>query len=354
MPRYVIHVGPMKTGSTYLQKCLTAAAGELEAQGVCYPLELLDPANQHMHLPVFRAVRRSAQAEMAPVFKRLNSAGHKVIVLSCEHFSKFGRDAFSRLKTMVGVEDIEVIYAVRHWSERIPSMWFQSLFVGHSHSLPEFYVKLLNGMAKNADIDYTIGWRRLSDSFGRQNVSLFPYSAIMDRKEDIFTHFCTDVLKLAHVPTPETFGKKAWASFSLEDSEILRVLNAMYFAAHGKTDATMYWHLNRGRTKIDLTRTREAIRRNLRVMTIDEKARHFDRTFRRMEAYADRVVGGGIVFGRTAADETYAGAEYLLEDGVGAELRAAFAVFNAAAAEAKLEAEIDADEEDEAYEEDNM
>jgi hypothetical protein len=321
----------MKTGSTYLQQCLTGAAPALAAQGVCYPTELLDANNKHMHLPVFSAVRRKTEAELRPIFERLNAAGYNTIVLSCEFMSKFGRDPLTRLRALTGSDDVEVVYAVRRWSDRIPSMWFQSLFAGSGATLPEYYVNLLNIMAKNGDIDYSIAWRKIADIFGRGSLKLFPYSTIMDRGEDIFSRFCTDVLHLTDVPKAEKQGSKIWSSFSLEDTEILRVLNAIYTAEHGKKDARMYWQLKRGRDALDTDAINSSIHAHLAELVLDENARHFDRTFRRMEEFADNLVGDGPIFDRKAVTASYAAPEYLLGAGVARQLHSIYAKFNAAA-----------------------
>jgi hypothetical protein len=332
MPRYVIHVGPMKTGSTYLQKCLTGAAGDLLAQGVCYPTELLALNNKHMHMPVFTAARKRREQDVRPVFERLNAAGYETILLSCEHFIKLTRKQLIWLRDMIGAPDIEIVYACRRWSDRIPSMWFQSLFTGEADTLPEFYVKLLNGQANNADVDYSLKWRMLANIFGREHVSLFPYSTIMDRGEDIFTRFCTDILHLKTVPQPPSFGAKLWASFSTQDTELLRVLNGIYIAAHGARDARMYWQLNRRRGSIEAATITEAMGAHLTTMQLADTATHFDSAFSRMQEFADRVIGGDAVFERKDAQEPYVAPGYLLHKGVTSQLRAIYDKFSAAEA----------------------
>ena len=48
-PELLIHIGHGKTGSTAIQKCLRAAAPDLEANGIYFP----DPAKHDNHQDIF-------------------------------------------------------------------------------------------------------------------------------------------------------------------------------------------------------------------------------------------------------------------------------------------------------------
>jgi hypothetical protein len=320
----------MKTGSTYLQKCFEGAADELETQGICYPREVLFK-RQHLHMALYNKLRKGQEEDLKPAFKRLNESGYKTVLLSCEFLSKLDTAQLSRLKAVVGVDDIEIVYVVRRWSDRIPSVWSQTLYTGGSENLPVFYVDLLNRMAHHPEIDYTIFWNKVAAAFGRENLSLFPYSTIMDQREDVFARFCTDILRLDAVPKPKLFGAKVWTSQSIEDSELLRVFNELYSSSRGKSSTQMYWQFRRYRRNSDLPITKAALDLHHRTLELDERAVHFDPSFARMESFSDRIAGGGTVFERKAAQETYFSPNYLLTSGVAEEINGAFAILEAAA-----------------------
>jgi hypothetical protein len=330
MPRYIIHVGPMKTGSTYLQKCLKAAADELEMLGIYYPREVLFK-RQHLHMALYNKLRKGQEEDLKSEFIRLNESNYQTILLSCEFLSKLDHGQLSRLKAVIGVDDIEIVYVVRRWCDRIPSMWSQSLYPGGSETLPSFYIDLLNTIKDHPDIDYSILWNDIAMVFGRQNLSLFPYSTIVDHREDVFVRFCTDILRIDKVPKPKWFGTKVLGSQSVEDSEILRVLNELYFRAHGESSTQMYWQLKRFRRDKDLPATKAALALHHRTLQLDENAIHFAPIFARLESFADRLTLGDTVFQRRARKEIYFSPNYLLEHGVYAEIQTLFAKLNAAA-----------------------
>jgi len=265
-PRYIIHIGPLKTASTYVQECLTAARVELEAQGICYPAELLDENASFMHMPVYRALVRNQGETLRPKFERLNAAGHHTILLSCEHLIFLRPEAFAMLRDLTGASDIKVVYTCRRWSDRVSSIWNQTLFMGATHSLPEFYLGMLAGEAPNyypkkmrendpsSDLDYSISWRMLESVFGREALQIFPYSAIMDRGGDLFDAFCQDVLGLAAAPKTHITGTRRWASLATEDQEVLRMLNQLHLDTHEKQTDEVRAQFMRRRKHYDTAR----------------------------------------------------------------------------------------------------
>jgi len=316
-PRYIIHIGPLKTASTYLQQCLTEARLPLQGQGVCYPEELLDKDANFMHFPVHLALVRNKGETLRPIFDKLNASGHDTIVLSSEHLSLLRPDLLKFLRELTSADEVRVVYTCRRWSDRLSSIWNQTLFMGGTQSLPEFYLAMLAGVAPNyypprlkevgpaSDLDYSITWRSLESIFGRENLQIFPYSDIMDRDGDLFHHFCRDILGLEHVPQTSVTGTRRWASMSTEDQEILRVLNQLYVDVYGK--------------ETDEVRARFNVRRQHYDNNVQ-----FSAAYNNMSQYADRVVGGDVVFERRMKRAGYMQPGYLLQDSVREDIRGIF------------------------------
>lgn len=332
-PRYVIHVGPLKTASTYMQQCFTAVQPALQKMGVYYPPELIDPDNKHMHMPVYAAMVRKQHEKLRPIFAEINQGGHQTVVLSCEHLIFLSRAEFTLLRELIGVPDIQIVYVVRRWSDRIASLWNQSLFMGGSQTLPEFYLGLLDGrtpeyyrksLGPNAggyDIDYSLSWREHAAVFGREAVNLFSYSTAMDSKADVFTRFCQEMLGLKDVPTPQFLGDKRWASMPRDEAEILRVLNAMYFKEHGETTVAIRNMIMWKRVPLDRKLFSEAMAGDVAELAIDDNSVVFDAANRRMMEFADRVVPGpgvvpGEIFARKKRQNPYARQGWLVEPGI--------------------------------------
>ena len=337
-PRYVIHVGPLKTASTYMQQCFTAVQPALQEQGVYYPPELIDPDNKHMHMPVYAAMVRKQHETLRPIFARINGEGHKTVVLSCEHLIFLNPDEFALLRDLIGVPDIQIVYVMRRWSDRIASLWNQALFMGSAQTLPEFYLGLLDGRtpeyyrknlgphAGGRDIDYSLSWREHAAVFGRDAVRLFSYSTVMDGKSDVFERFCTDVLGMTDVPTPKFLGDKRWASMPRDEAEVLRTLNGMYIREKGETTVGIRNMIMWKRVPFDRAAMAAAMEGDTAELAIDDRAVHFDAAYQRMTEFADRVVQGpgivaGEVFSRQKRQSPYARQGWLVQPGVADSLR---------------------------------
>jgi hypothetical protein len=102
-PRYIIHVGPMKTASTYLQLCFTAVREDLAKLGVCDPAELADPKATFMHMPRYRALARSSTSAQAATTPSCSPALH-----SCEHLVFIRPTAFRALRDLLGNADVTI------------------------------------------------------------------------------------------------------------------------------------------------------------------------------------------------------------------------------------------------------
>ncbi len=336
-PRYIIHIGPLKTASTYIQECLTAVRLDLEAQGICYPADLLDENARFMHMPVVRALRRNQSASLKEVFGRLNQAGHHTILLSCEHMIFLKPEQFAALRDATGASDISVVYTCRRWSDRLASIWNQNLMMGDAQTLPEFFLSLVAGIGPSympkwvreqgpgADFDYSLTWQTIEKVFGRDALTIFPYSEILDRGGDVYVQFCRDVLGLAEAPATNLTGTRRWASLGTTDQEILRVLNRLHVNEHGEQTDQVRANFMRRRKHYDTARIVEAMAPSSAEMTIDDNSVLFDAPFDNMNRYVDRVAGADILFERRQKQARYVQAEYLLRDGVREDLHGIYA-----------------------------
>lgn len=335
-PRYIVHIGPLKTASTYLQECLTAARLDLEAQGICYPAELLDENARFMHMPVHRALARGQAETLRPAFERINAGDFHTVVISCEHMIFLRADALLALQEVTGASDMKIVYTARRWSDRLGSIWNQTLFMGASHSLQEFYINLFNGVAPNyfpkwmkdsdpgSDIDYSSIWRMVEGAFGHAGLQIFPYSDIMDQGGDVFDRFCRDVLELPETPQTHITGKKRWASLPTDEQEVLRMLNRLYVQEHGKETDEIRAQFMRKRKAYDVSKVTDAIANCVATMVIDDNNVQFDEAFRNMSAFTDCVVGGDVLFQRKAKPVKYVQPWYLLEPGIRENIRGTY------------------------------
>src|SRR5262244_3861909 len=98
MPDYVIHIGPHKTGSSYLQWSFLKYRTELLARGICYP-DNWGTTNAHFGL-VCR-LRAGDVVQLRADFDRLSQSGHETILLSAEDLSGLNTQEIERLKDLL-------------------------------------------------------------------------------------------------------------------------------------------------------------------------------------------------------------------------------------------------------------
>jgi hypothetical protein len=285
---------------------------------------------------VFYALLRRRADTLQKKFARINAAGHHTVVLSCEHFSFLSADAFRALKEATGASEFQIVYTCRRWSDRIGSLWNHALFSGSGQTFLEFYFSLLAAeplifypkwmveAGAAADLDYSINWDMLASVFGRDAVSLFPYSTIMDRKQDVFDRFCKDVLGLSHTPQTRYSGQRRWPSMSVATQEIVRALNDMNALDPTGDRKTMAVPFAKLRRKYDLARLHAAIEVETTSVTIDDANAQFAGALARMSRYNDRVIGGGALFDLATKAVTYARPGYLMREGVREDLQAIY------------------------------
>ena len=144
--RVYVHVGPFKTGTTYLQSLLTANAGRLREQGVLYPGGTFASQSRAIHDALGRESMPASDRSIAGKWDRLadeirNWPGSSA-VLSQETLSAAERNDVARLYEQIASPDVHVIYTARDLSRVAPAMWQTSLRSRHTATWAEYVAAL--------------------------------------------------------------------------------------------------------------------------------------------------------------------------------------------------------------------
>lgn len=163
-PRLVLHIGAMKTGTTYLQNLLGANAEHLAEQGWWVP-------DQRRVVKAVREVMaltdrgRGGPTEF-PRWERLmeaarDRAGHGTVV-SMEFLSFADRKRLQRVVRSSAGLDLGVVVTARDATAALPSQWQSLTRNGHPHSWPDFAVGIRSSRlgAKAPGVD---AFRRTQD-----------------------------------------------------------------------------------------------------------------------------------------------------------------------------------------------
>jgi hypothetical protein len=205
----VLHVGPHKTATTWLQHNFYHNRKALEGAGWLYPEtgervrvghhdlsdnapEILKPGSRKV-----REIRRIAEKAAA---RGLN------ILLSSEGFRNWKPQHIEALQRIVAPHELHIVYCLRDPASLIYSFWAQQVKTGQTLSFPEFEEKHFSRPLKSRILNPGIELKALREIEGAR-LTVLLYDEIRRSGRDIFDVFCTDVLKIEALPhAPEAAG----------------------------------------------------------------------------------------------------------------------------------------------------
>jgi hypothetical protein len=186
MTRFILHIGPHKTGSTYLQNHLTHNRAALIGRGIYYPREWTTPEIAWCHAELASLLQHEEFDAVARRFADLKAAGWPAIVLSSEDFSSLGDDRLRFLRECTG-DEVEIVFFARRWSELLRIPWAGSTSAGAAPSSSA-------GVCRRNFADpfgsETINFRSSSDvfanAFGPSRLKVLSYNNILKRGGNLF------------------------------------------------------------------------------------------------------------------------------------------------------------------------
>ena len=326
MPKYIVHIGPPKTGSKYIQSQLYHSRLTLAKYGICYPDIWWTRPDQVLHDVLLELLEGNA-ADLRSDFAQLNAAGHRTVVLSCEGFDNLSREKIELLRDLIGDNPVEIIYYVRRWTERIPSDWRQRAMMGHFRTFPEYYVFALNDPEGTGEINYSLVWERYAQIFGRKKLRLVSHSNLRDRKVDIFDHFCKVVLEMPETPRVDRGLVQQNISPGNHTTELLRALNFVHYLRTGDVSKFMRIKLLALESQLDLRPLKEIMNQDLTEIHIRDNAQPLKSSWDMMNGYLDCLISpeyGTAHFERQRIEMPYIGPNYLMRPGVLNQLHALY------------------------------
>jgi hypothetical protein len=223
----VIHIGPHKTGTTYLQHAFTRLQPQLSARGVLYPDQW---GNRHGHFGIMAALASGEHAALASAFSALHRPGVDTVLLSSETLSYASDADIRRLRALLAGCPVTVVFYCRRWSELLPSNWREHIKHGSQATLPEFVLKSTADPAAELGINFGLVLDRWAAAFGQSAIRVGLYNEVMESGENLLTHFCRHFLGWSDPPLegPARINE----SLDMVDAEVLRTLNAMAWASN--------------------------------------------------------------------------------------------------------------------------
>lgn len=226
MPEFVIHVGPHKTGTTYLQLSLRAARAALRERNILVADIWDHAAGNPSQSKLAAALRDGREAELAGQIASLIATGCERIVISSEDVSNLPLPALRSLRKLTAGHAVRIIFYIRRWSETVPSAWQEGIKGGQVFTLPEFVLSHAHRPQQSRLLNIDLKINPFVQIFGLPALTLVSYSELRDAGTDMFSHFAANFLGWETGPAmPGT--KLANASRNPRETELLRSLNAL-------------------------------------------------------------------------------------------------------------------------------
>jgi hypothetical protein len=217
-PRLVFHVGPHKTGSTYIQVNLARAQGALRDLGVDFPDEWREGHAGHFHL--FRKLKAGYDAEVESDFASIFARGASTVVLSSEDISDLNPEQLELLRKVTRGRHVEIVFYLRRWSDVIPSSWKENVkhgltapfvdWIFEIYADPRAFSNRINNFAK---------------VFGKDAIRVVSFSNLVDAGVDLFDHFVEKIVGLRNFNFPNASRAHQNISLAMETTELIRLLN---------------------------------------------------------------------------------------------------------------------------------
>jgi hypothetical protein len=318
MPEFIIHLGPHKTGTTYLQLSFRARRAALAERGIIFPEAWeLAPGNPS-HLPLAQWLKAGAVDRLAPEFAALLASGAKQVLISSEDLSTLEPEAVALLRTLLAGSKVRFVFYFRRWSELLPSSWQESIKQGQSWTLPEYTLLTVQNVRHSKLLNFDRKLAPFRDAFGAGSLRLCSYSELREREMDLFQHFAAQFLDWPDAPAGDA-PANANASRDLATSEILRVLNSRVLRGGPASD--------RMRRAFDLLPDRSFLAPVVDAIHAHSRKMRFSDAWPSLLALHDELVESyhahmiqpkrnRLLFRLRNAELSYSGPEYLLEPGV--------------------------------------
>ncbi len=229
MTTYIVHVGPPKTGTTYLQSSFHAKRAELLSGGVYYMPEMETNEDEIAHHGLINLLRGENSAPVECMFERLNSRDYRRVLISNEGFPSLSDRELEYFRRLIAPATAEIVFYCRRWSDWLPSSWQQHIKTGGVETFPEFYSKFIEVAPSHYAINYSRILSRYASIFGKENIRLVPYSNILDKKGDIFEVFCTEILQLPMQSPGHQIVNRSGSIFEIELNRIMNVVGTREF-----------------------------------------------------------------------------------------------------------------------------
>jgi|GEM_PF-4581230 len=210
--RFIIHIGPQKTGTTTLQDTLYAIRDNLAADGILYMTDLPDFRIANARRSVLgEALQQKQLPDIAGAFTWARSQGYHTTIISSELLAHLPAVVLRPLRAAIGAAPVEVVAYCRRWSTRLPSLWAQRQKGRAGLPFPDWFLGAMVHALTTEFVNEAVLWRKWADLFGLDALRIVSHDVLVEARADIVEDFLAsfagwggDIPQAARVPRLNT------------------------------------------------------------------------------------------------------------------------------------------------------
>lgn len=238
--KLILHIGLMKTGTTYIQNILSENRKLMKKNGWIYPGDLLN--QQHAFYNILKSeipwIQKNYSANQVrgdELIKLINNPSENIIV-SSEALSSVSPNGvnmlFDIIENRFKLENVHLIVTARSISKLIPSFWQQALKTGTTENLQEYTERFISSYwdpntanHKIHNIHYCLStWNKYVNP---KNMHLVIVPNKDDTEETLWETFSKPLTTIGFKPFVPSITKQKNdnVSFSMLESIFFQLLN---------------------------------------------------------------------------------------------------------------------------------
>ncbi len=235
MKTLYLHVGPHKTGTTYIQNCLANNIEALADKGIAYPATGITPSvpylsghHELIHWLAGKQHKKNAfQAEQ--LFDDIGIAESAII--SSENTCSLSEEELTRIRDFFHGWDIHPVMFLRRRSAIMRSQWQENVKWGSYYDLSDFLVGEFIRPFKSHLVNQKLLLDKMAAVFGKGSLIIMNYDLSLSKHNDIADEL---LLRLFGKDTVIVgSGETLNSSLSYSMIDLIRVFNAAYIAIGG-------------------------------------------------------------------------------------------------------------------------
>jgi hypothetical protein len=219
--KLILHIGPHKTGSTYIQQMLFENAQKLAANGVYYSTE--EWIAEYGHHLAAEPDNLLKFCEYINDFELINEKFHSIII-SSENFDRLSRDEIALILSKIKMP-IQLIYMYRDPFSVLYSHWQEDIKFGSDLSFGDFLGRHLINPSTSIIINPSLILKKWACFFDNNSLAIMNYDLILKAKKNICNEFLISTYGTDFNLEFEVLEINK--SLPIEDAELLRFLNSV-------------------------------------------------------------------------------------------------------------------------------